>query len=35
MDPLNYDVYEGVEMMKCPGCSAFCFITSLTPSQFP
>ena len=20
-------------MMKCPGCSAFCFITAPTPSQ--
>ena len=28
MESLNYDVYEGVEMMKCPGCSAFCYITS-------
>ena len=30
MESLNYDVYEGVEMMKCPGCSAFCYITNLT-----
>ena len=34
MESLNYDVYEGVEMMKCPGCSAFSFITTVpTPSQ--
>ena len=33
MESLNYDVYEGVEMMKCPASSAFCSIKVPTPSH--